>query len=79
MSVDKSDEITTSGKVVSIRKLGLFITSIDEIELLLPATSLIVAPFNLSAFNVMLTPSVSVCPLMILIENISTFEPEPDA
>ena len=46
--------------------------------LVLPALSFKVAPFKLSAFKAMATPSVSVCPLAMVVLNTKLAVPEPD-
>ena len=53
-------KMATVGPVVSTTKCGLLATAMEVMSLSLPASSLSVAPFKLSAFSAMATPSVSV-------------------
>ena len=45
---------------------------------MLPALSLSVAPFKFKAFKTMATPSVSVCPLTMVVVKTKALVPEPD-
>ena len=76
--VAKSEVMLTLGAVVSTKYSGLLATAIDVMTLVLPALSFKVAPFKLSALMEMATPSVSVCPLAMVVLNTNSLVPEPD-
>ena len=76
--VDTSEVMLTLGAVVSTKYSGLLATAMDVTTLVLPALSFKVAPFKVRAFNGMATPSVSFCPLAIVVLKTSAVVPEPD-
>ena len=76
--VATSDVMLTVGAVVSTTNSGLLATSMDVMALVLPVLSFKVAPFKLSAFKAMATPSVSVWPMRMVVLNTKALVPEPD-
>ena len=73
-----SEVMLTVGAVVSTKYSGLLATAMDVMLLVLPVLSFRVAPFKVSAFNAMATPSVSIWPLAMVVLNTSAVVPEPD-
>ena len=73
-----SEVMLTVGAVVSTKYSGLLATAMDVMTLVLPALSFRVAPFKVRAFNGMATPSVSICPLAMLVLKTSAVVPEPE-
>lgn len=73
-----SEVMLTVGAVVSIKYSGLLATAMDVMMLVLSALSFRVAPFKVRAFNAMVTPSVSFCPLAMVVLKTSAVVPEPD-
>ena len=78
LSVATSLVMLTEGALVSTKYFELSATAIDVMTLLLPAASFKVAPFNVKALSAIATPSTSVWPLTIVVENNNVLVPEPE-
>ena len=73
-----SDVIATVGRVVSTKYLALSAVAAEVMMAVMSLASLSVAPFKLSAFGGMATPSRSACPPTTLVENSNACVPVPD-
>ena len=78
VSEEMSDVMATVGPVVSTMYAALLVTASKPMLLVLPLASLRVAPFNSKALAGMATPSVSVCPLTMVVVKTKALVPEPD-